>query len=54
MNARLLLAVVLMASVGCQDDDKNVVTVRVKAPSGVEGWGSADSFDLADAAALWP
>jgi|GEM_PF-4673472 len=28
--------------------------LRVKAPSGVEGWGSADSFDLADATALWP
>ena len=28
--------------------------LRVKAPSGVEGWGSADSFDLADAASLWP
>jgi hypothetical protein len=28
--------------------------LRVKAPSGVEGWASADAFDLLDAGSLWP
>ena len=28
--------------------------LRVKAPSGVEGWASSDAFDLLDAGALWP
>lgn len=34
MTTRILLALLLLSPAACQDDDKNVVTVRVSAPSG--------------------